>query len=86
MSRMLTGLLLYGGLGWLVGRWLGAEATAAAVGAIFGLTVATYASYKRVISMDAGPLIPDQPDSAVSWSQRMTRVRMREAREASHGC
>ncbi|MDZ7578658.1 MAG: hypothetical protein U0904_10875 [Candidatus Nanopelagicales bacterium] len=85
MSRMITGLLLYGALGWLVGQWLGSSSVGVAVGSVIGLVVAMYASYLKVAAMDDGPLAVDEPGSPVSWSQRMTRVRVREARQSNGG-
>lgn len=36
-SRILAGLLLYTGLGWLASRWLGHQAALMAIGALIGL-------------------------------------------------
>jgi ATP synthase protein I len=41
-SRLISGLLLYTGLGWLVSRWIGHQALCMAVGAIVGLALSYY--------------------------------------------
>jgi ATP synthase protein I len=41
-SRLISGLLLYTGLGWLVSRWVGHQAVCMAVGAIVGLALSYY--------------------------------------------
>jgi ATP synthase protein I len=41
-SSMIAGMIVYGGLGWLVGRWLGHEALFIAGGALVGITLALY--------------------------------------------
>ena len=41
-SRLMTGLLLYTGLGWLVSLWVGHRALLMAVGAIVGLALSYY--------------------------------------------
>ena len=41
-SRLISGLLLYTGLGWLVSLWVGHQALLMAVGAIVGLGLSYY--------------------------------------------
>ena len=41
-SRLITGLILYTGLGWLVSRWVGHQALLMAIGAIVGLGLSYY--------------------------------------------
>lgn len=41
-SRLITGLLLYTGLGWLVSLWVGHRALLMAIGAIVGLGLSYY--------------------------------------------
>jgi F0F1-type ATP synthase assembly protein I len=41
-SRLITGLLLYTGLGWLVSRWVGHQALLMAIGAMVGLALSYY--------------------------------------------
>jgi len=41
-SRLISGLILYTGLGWLVSRWVGHQALLMAVGAMVGLGLSYY--------------------------------------------
>jgi F0F1-type ATP synthase assembly protein I len=41
-SRLMAGLILYTGLGWLVSRWVGHQALLMAVGAMVGLGLSYY--------------------------------------------
>lgn len=41
-SRLMAGLILYTGLGWLVSRWVGHQALLMAVGALVGLALSYY--------------------------------------------
>lgn len=41
-SRLMAGLILYTGLGWLVSRWIGHQALLMAIGAIVGLGLSYY--------------------------------------------
>lgn len=41
-SRLISGLLLYTGLGWLVSRWVGHQALLMTIGAIVGLGLSYY--------------------------------------------
>jgi F0F1-type ATP synthase assembly protein I len=45
-SYILSGMLAYGGVGWLLGRWLGVSALFP-VGLVFGLLFAMYLIYLR---------------------------------------
>ena len=47
-SRLITGLLLYTGLGWLVSRWVGHQALCMAIGAIVGLGLSYYLLFKSL--------------------------------------
>ncbi len=42
VSYLLSGLLVWGGAGWLVDRWLGKEAVFLPVGLLLGLVAAMY--------------------------------------------
>jgi ATP synthase protein I len=53
VSTLLAGILLYGGLGWLVGRWLGHQSAFIAVGALLGIVLALYLTFARVSALDA---------------------------------
>lgn len=41
-SRLMSGLILYTGLGWLLSRWLGHQELLMAVGALVGLALSYY--------------------------------------------
>ena len=41
-SRLMSGLILYTGLGWLVSRWVGHQALLMAIGAMVGLGLSYY--------------------------------------------
>ncbi len=41
-SRLMSGLILYTGLGWLLSRWVGHQALLMALGAMVGLGLAFY--------------------------------------------
>lgn len=57
VGHLIAGMGIYGGLGWLVGTWLGNVRAAAAIGVIFGMAAATYLIYLRVgrLGDGAGP-------------------------------
>jgi ATP synthase protein I len=47
-SRLISGLLLYTGIGWLVSRWLGHQALFMAIGAMVGLGLSYYLLFKSL--------------------------------------
>jgi ATP synthase protein I len=47
-SRLISGLLLYTGLGWLVSRWVGHQALLMAIGAIVGLVLSYYLMFRSL--------------------------------------
>jgi F0F1-type ATP synthase assembly protein I len=47
-SRLMSGLILYTGLGWLVSRWVGHQALLMASGAIVGLALSYYLMFKSL--------------------------------------
>jgi ATP synthase protein I len=47
-SRLMSGLILYTGLGWLVSRWLGHQEVLMAVGAMVGLALSYYLMFKSL--------------------------------------
>ena len=51
-SLIASGIILYGGLGWLIGRWVGNESVFAAVGVLVGVALATFMIYRRLGSRD----------------------------------
>ncbi len=42
ISYLLSGMLVWGGLGWLADRWLGKESVFLPIGLLFGITAAMY--------------------------------------------
>lgn len=46
-SLLLSGMLLYGGLGWLVDRWVGTDGVFLPIGIVLGLVLALYLVYVR---------------------------------------
>ena len=40
VSYLIAGMLLYGGIGWLIGRWTGSTALPLAIGMLVGLALA----------------------------------------------
>jgi ATP synthase protein I len=47
-SRLMSGLILYTGIGWLLSRWLGHQDVLMAVGAIVGLSLSYYLLFKSL--------------------------------------
>ncbi|MBI1352276.1 MAG: hypothetical protein GC156_14310 [Actinomycetales bacterium] len=47
-SRLITGLLLYTAIGWLVSRWVGHQALLMAIGALVGLSLSYYLMFKSL--------------------------------------
>jgi ATP synthase protein I len=45
---LLTGMVLYGGLGWLIDRWAGTANVFAPIGVIFGLAAALFLTFRQV--------------------------------------
>jgi F0F1-type ATP synthase assembly protein I len=53
VSTLMAGILLYGGIGWLIGKWLGHQSAFMAAGAVLGIVLALYLTYVRVSALDA---------------------------------
>src|SRR5438309_432528 len=45
---LLAGMVLYGGLGWLVDKWAGTSNVFAPIGVVFGLAAALYLTFRQV--------------------------------------
>ena len=58
-SRMISGLLLYTFLGWLVSRWVGHQELLMAIGAMVGLGLSYYLVFR---SLDAERRVDDERD------------------------
>jgi F0F1-type ATP synthase assembly protein I len=55
MNNLIAGILVYGGLGWVIGYFLGAASVGLAIGAVFGLVASTYLVFVRLRNLDGGP-------------------------------
>jgi|688.fasta_scaffold96741_2 ATP synthase protein I len=52
VSSLIAGILLYGGLGWLIGKYLGHQDLFMALGVLLGIFLALYLTYVRVSRLD----------------------------------
>ena len=48
VSHLAAGILLYGGIGWLLGLWLGHQSLFVAGGVIFGVVLAMFMLFRRL--------------------------------------
>jgi len=48
VSSLIAGMIIYGGLGWIVGHWLGNEAPFIAVGILIGIALGLYSIFARL--------------------------------------
>ena len=55
LAYLISGPLLYGGLGWLVDGWLGTKPVFVAVGIIGGMALAMYLVWFRYGALDRRP-------------------------------
>ena len=55
MNNLIAGILVYGGLGYLIGLWLGDASVGLAAGAVFGLVASTLLIFFRLRQLDGGP-------------------------------
>lgn len=53
VSHLLAGIVLYGGIGWLLSLWLGHRAVFVAAGVILGSALSLYLVHVRVSRLDA---------------------------------
>ena len=60
VSNLTAGLLLYGGIGWLLGRKFGHQDAFMAAGLIVGIVLALYLTYARVSAMDRNTTTSDR--------------------------
>jgi len=47
-GRQVSGILIYGGLGWLIGTWVNKVEMFVAAGVILGIALALYMTYKQL--------------------------------------
>ncbi len=48
MGRQISGILIYGGLGWLIGSWFNKVEVFVAAGSILGVGLALYMTFKQL--------------------------------------
>ncbi len=48
VGRLISGILIYGGLGWLIGSWFNKVELFVAAGSILGIGLALYMTYKQL--------------------------------------
>jgi len=62
MSHLLTGILLYAGLGWLLSRWLGKAPLLIGAGALLGMFLSLYLIHRRLEATSPGKdqAVPDR--------------------------
>ena len=49
ISYLISGILVYGGLGWLLDRWLGFESLFFPIGVVLGVAAGGYLGYMRFL-------------------------------------
>lgn len=69
VSLLTAGILLYGGAGWLVGRWLGNQSLFIALGVLVGVALAMFMLFRRLESPRPGPETPRQDRSTGSRAE-----------------
>ncbi len=52
LSRLIAGIVLYGGIGWLLSLWLGHRAALVATGVIIGIALSLFLVYVRLHADD----------------------------------
>ena len=62
VSHLLTGILLYAGLGWLLSLWLGNAPLLVAAGALIGMFLSLYLVHRRIEASAPGEdqAVPDR--------------------------
>jgi ATP synthase protein I len=55
LAHLISGPLLYGGLGWLVDRWLGTDPVFLVIGILGGMALALYVVWVRYGAIDSRP-------------------------------
>ncbi len=48
VGRLISGILIYGGLGWLIGSWFNKVEVFVAAGSILGVGLALYMTFKQL--------------------------------------
>ena len=68
-SRLIAGLLLYAGLGWLLSRWFGHSDIFIAVGALVGLGLSFFLVFRQLPMYD-GTRRTEQDDDTAGPKER----------------
>ncbi len=55
LNNLIAGVLIYGGLGFLIGMYFDNQSVGLAIGAVFGLVASTYLIFYRLRQLDGGP-------------------------------
>ncbi len=71
LAHLISGPLLYGGLGWLLDRWLGTAPVFVAIGIIGGMALALYLVWFRYGAHDRAPR-PASQTSGTTLSEETT--------------
>ncbi len=59
VSYLTAGILFYGGIGWLLGKYFGHQSAFIAAGVIIGIVLALYLTYARVSFADRNATTSD---------------------------
>jgi ATP synthase protein I len=54
LNNLIAGILIYGGLGYLIGMFFDNPSVGLAIGAVFGLVASTYLIFFRLRQLDGG--------------------------------
>lgn len=81
VSRILSGMLLYGAIGYAVGLWLDKVTLGLSVGILVGVVLGLYLSVLSIRSLGDTAQERLVVTSSGSWSARMTRARMQRAKD-----
>ncbi len=63
-SRLMAGLILYTGLGWLVSRWVGHQELLMAIGALVGLALSYYLLFASLAKETRDEQMREQGDGS----------------------
>lgn len=72
MSHLLTGILLYAGLGWLLSLWLGNAPLLIGAGALIGMFLSLYLIHRRLEATSPGKdhAVPDRASRILRGHRR----------------